>query len=303
MRTIFFNPANKLRTGWRLTLFVLMLMIAGATINFLRRLSGMTNWVAEGVVKPIPMLVVSILIICSVLGILALLFRWFEKRPLSTIGLSLSKSWMSGIAMGFIIGGLNIFIYVLILIFAGNAEVSFSGITLFNLLENTLPLFISLFVISGWEELALRGYGLQMFAEAWGPHPAAIITGVIFGVLHAGNPDANIPGLLFTATGGILLAWLVIRTGSLWIAWGYHAGWNITAALLFGLRVSGIDHPGAILQTQVSGSNWLTGGGYGFEGSIIIGGIEIIILSFVVGLAHRLPGHPNLIRYFKGDRI
>jgi membrane protease YdiL (CAAX protease family) len=280
-----------------------MLMTAGVIINLLRRLSGMPNWKAEGIVQPIPMLVVSILIICSVLAVLALLFHWFEKRPLSTIGLPLSKPWMSGMVVGFTVGGLNIFIYVLILFFAGNAEVSFSGITLFNVLENTIPLFISLFVISGWEELALRGYGLQIFAEAWGPHPAAIITGIIFGLLHAGNPDANILGLLFTATGGILLAWLVIRTGSLWIAWGYHAGWNITAALLFGLRVSGIDHPGAILQTQVSGSNWLTGGEYGFEGSIIIGGIEIIILSFVVGLAHRLPGHPDLIQYFKGNRI
>ena len=132
---------------------------------------------------------------------------------------------------------------------------------------------------------------------------AAIITGVLFGLLHIANPHVDIPGMVFTAIGGVLLAWLVIRTGSLWIAWGYHAGWNITSALLFGLKVSGMEYPSTILQTQINGADWLTGGDYGFEASIIIGCIEIIVLSVTVVLANRLPGHPNLIRYFRGNGI
>ena len=300
MRSIFFNATGRLRTGWRLSLFIVLVAVAGGLIGIIRRLTGLRREIVDGVVQPFPELLIGILIILSVLGILALLFRWFEKRPLSTIGLPLSKPWLRGISSGFVIGGLNIVIYVLILLISGNAQISLSGIAIFNLLENTLPLFIALLALSGWEELAMRGYSLQIFAEAWGPLPASIITGVIFGLLHAENPGANILGLLFTATGGILLAGLVIRTGSLWIAWGYHAGWNITAALLFGLRVSGMDHPGAILQTQIVGRDWLTGGDYGFEGSLIIGFIEFIVLSVTVALAGRLPGHPNLVRYFKG---
>jgi membrane protease YdiL (CAAX protease family) len=300
MRAIFFNATAQLRTGWRLLLFIALVAVAGRLIGVIRRLTGLPREIVDGVVQPIPELLIGILIIFSVLGILALLFRWFEKRPLSTIGLPFSKPWLRGMSTGFTIGGLNIAIYVLILLINGNAHISLSGLTIFNLLQSTLPLFIALLAFSGWEELAMRGYSLQMFAEAWGPHPAAIITGVIFGLLHIENPGASIPGLVFTAIGGVLLAWLVIRTGSLWIAWGYHAGWNIVAALLFGLRVSGMDHPGAILETQISGENWLAGGDYGFEGSTIIGCIEFMVLSVTVILANHLPGHPDLIRYFKG---
>jgi hypothetical protein len=91
-----------------------------------------------------------------------------------------------------------------------------------------------------------------------------------------------------------------MRTGSLWIACGYHAGWNICGGLLFGMRLSGIDVPGAILRTELLGPAWLSGGDYGFEGSLIAGIAELIVLAAAVVIAPRLPGHPKIRRCFEG---
>jgi membrane protease YdiL (CAAX protease family) len=131
-------------------------------------------------------------------------------------------------------------------------------------------MMLAVLLLSTWEEIALRGYPLQLLSEAWGPAWAATATGLAFGLLHAGNPGANPLGLLLTATGGVLLAWLVIRTGSLWLACGYHGGWNLTAAVVLGLRDSGVQHGGSLLRTELSGPAWLTGGDW-LQASLLTG--------------------------------
>ena len=128
---------------------------------------------------------------------------------------------------------------------------------------------------------------------------AALITGVLFGLVHSANSAANPQGLIFTAIGGVLLALLVMRNGPLWMASGYHAGWNATAALVLGLTVSGTTTPGSWITTTLSGPRWISGGPYGFESSLITGLAEPVVLGVLVWLAPRLPSHPQLRRFFE----
>lgn len=121
---------------------------------------------------------------------------------------------------------------------------------------------------------------------------------LLFGFMHADNPGANLAGLGNTAANGVLLAWLVMRTGSLWIACAYHGGWNITGAMIFGMRLSGLDHAGGLLLTRLTGPDWLTGGSYGFEGSVLVGLIEFAVLSLAVAAAPHLPGQPDVLPFF-----
>jgi membrane protease YdiL (CAAX protease family) len=182
----------------------------------------------------------------------------------------------------------------------GHAEVGAGAMTPEKLLWRWLPAFLGLALVSSVEELTLRGYGLQLLAEGGGRWFAAVFTGALFGFMHAENPGANPAGLLSTAANGILLAWLVMRTGSLWMACAYHASWNITGALILGMRLSGLDQDGGLLVTRLTGPDWLTGGAYGFEGSVIIGVIELVVLGLAVLGAPRLPGHPDAVPFFAG---
>ena len=140
---------------------------------------------------------------------------------------------------------------------------------------------------------------MQVISQKTGRMIAALITGALFGLAHGGNSAANPQGLFFTAIGGVLLAWLVMRNGSLWMAGGYHAGWNATAALVLGLNVSGTVMPGSWITTTLSGPRWINGGSYGFESSIIAGFLEPVVLGTLVWMAPRLPSHPQLRRFFE----
>ena len=57
--------------------------------------------------------------------------------------------------------------------------------------------------------------------------------------------------------------------------------------------------PGSWISTTLSGPRWLSGGSYGFEGSIISGLAEPVILGALVWIAPRLPAHPALRWYFE----
>jgi len=157
-------------------------------------------------------------------------------------------------------------------------------------------------LLAAWEELAFRGYPLQQLIAWTGQSWGALTTGVLFALAHSENPGANLPGFLNTAVNGVLLAWVVIRSGSLWLACGYHAGWNLMAAQGLGLVDSGIQAPGSLSRTQLAGPAWLTGGAYGFEASVLTGVLELIVIGTILWHARRLPLSVPALPYFAPSR-
>jgi hypothetical protein len=75
---------------------------------------------------------------------------------------------------------------------------------------------------------------------------------------------------------GLLLSAAYLRTRALWLSWGLNFGWKASRALLFGLAVSGVNSHSPVIQGDPMGPFWLTGGGFGLDGSW---------LAFVVLLA------------------
>jgi membrane protease YdiL (CAAX protease family) len=300
MGGIFVRPAHgRLRAGWRYVLFVLALLLAGVLASAIRRVLDLPPLRSEGgLVLPGSLLVRGLLTLGLTLGVTAVFVRLLEGRPFSSVGLPLHGPWGRGLGAGLLLGSAPVALLVTVLAATGHARVSLAVPTSADLLGQWLPLTIALALVSSQEELMLRGYGLQALAEGGGRWFAALFTGALFGVMHVGNPGANVLGVVNTAANAVLLAWLVLRTGSLWIACAYHAGWNLTGAMIFGLRLSGLDHAGGLLATRLAGPGWLTGGAYGFEGSAVVGLLELLVLSLAVALAPRLPGHPDLLRYF-----
>jgi membrane protease YdiL (CAAX protease family) len=120
------------------------------------------------------------------------------------------------------------------------------------------------------EEALFRGYPFQAISQAWGPVWALMLTSAFFGWAHMGNPGATLLGAANTAAAGVFLGVVYLRTGSLWWASGAHLGWNWGLGFLADLPVSGlelIDAP--LVQATVSGPDWLAGGAFGPEGSLI----------------------------------
>ncbi|MGB8258966.1 MAG: CPBP family glutamic-type intramembrane protease, partial [Terracidiphilus sp.] len=117
------------------------------------------------------------------------------------------------------------------------------------------------------EELIFRGYGFQRFAVAVGPIGAALGYAAFYAILQSMVPGASHASLAVSLVFSILLSTAYLRTRALWLSWGINFGWKASRALLFGLTIAGVDSHSPVVQGNPMGPFWLTGGGYGLDGS------------------------------------
>jgi membrane protease YdiL (CAAX protease family) len=131
-----------------------------------------------------------------------------------------------------------------------------------------VPLCLAVF--SGvLEELMFRGIVFRLIERSWGTWVALACSSILFGLVHLSNPHPTLTGavsIIFEA--GILLAAAYVLTRRLWLAMGLHAAWNFTQGGIFSIPVSGNPSAGWV-QGQLSGPDWLSGGGFGAEASVV----------------------------------
>lgn len=291
------QPRRPLR---RLLGFLLLLCLGAALLTALWIGLGLPPQRQHGVLRAVPQLLSGILVLGLALLVTSAMLRRLERRGLGTVGLARDRSAL-GWPVGLLLGAATPLLVTAVFAAAGHAELHESLPSPAALLATSAPMALGVLMLSAWEEIGFRGYPLQLLAEWRGPGVAALLTGIAFGLLHAGNPGANPAGLAFTAMNGVLLAWVVIRTGSLWLATGYHGGWNLMAAVVLGLRDSGTVHEGSLVHTELSGSAWMTGGGFGFEASPVTALVELLVLGLMLGWADRFPGNAAARSYFEGS--
>jgi membrane protease YdiL (CAAX protease family) len=138
------------------------------------------------------------------------------------------------------------------------------------------------------EEVLFRGV-LFRSVEGWlGTWWALALTGVLFGASHLLNPHASLWGAVAIAieAGGMLAA-AYAATRTLWLPIGLHFAWNFAEGGLFGTDVSGTDQPQGLLHGVMSGSDWITGGDFGPEGSLYSVLAGIIATTVFLIIAHR----------------
>jgi len=134
------------------------------------------------------------------------------------------------------------------------------------------------------EEVLYRGLILVLVARLFGMRTAIVTSALAFALAHGANPGASYVWMVRLAAAGLLLAYSVFRSGTVWWGTGYHAGWNFASAPLFGAAGSGYHDQGSMFTFLPSGSALITGGPAGPEGSAfaflaVVIGIGLIILT------------------------
>lgn len=149
-----------------------------------------------------------------------------------------------------------------------------------------------------FEEFCFRGYlqfivtlclveVLRKFARTaavetvsfWG---AAILISFGFGFLHSVNQGESPIGLVCAGAAGLVFAFTLWRTGSLWWAIGFHAAWDWAQSFLFGVADSGAVSAGRLLSSRPQGSALMSGGSTGPEGSLFVFPVMLLIALIVV---------------------
>ena len=137
------------------------------------------------------------------------------------------------------------------------------------------------------EEIVFRGIVFRIVEGALGTWIALILSSAIFGLLHLVNPHATLQGavaIVFEA--GVMLAAAYVLTRRLWLPIGIHAGWNFTQGGIFGVSVSG-QPSGGLLDGALSGPEWLSGGSFGAEASIVAVALGIALGATLLAMAWR----------------
>ena len=137
---------------------------------------------------------------------------------------------------------------------AGAATVTWSSQTPGEALRNGLAWVALQASVGASEELFFRGALYLAVTSLLGWRPAVIVSGLLFVLLHVGNPGASPIWLFRIGLSGMLLAFAVHRTQSIWWSIGYHAGWNWFSAPLFGAPGSGYTDEGHLLNYAAPGT-------------------------------------------------
>jgi membrane protease YdiL (CAAX protease family) len=150
-------------------------------------------------------------------------------------------------------------------------------------------------ILSGvLEEVLIRGVLFRILEEWLGSWIALGLSAIIFGVLHLLNPGATLlNAAAISIEAGVLLAAAYMVTRRLWLCIGIHFAWNFTQGGIFSVAVSGGASKGFFQSTMV-GPDWLTGGVFGAEASVVALVVclaaGIALLALAVKRGHIIPG-------------
>jgi uncharacterized protein len=186
----------------------------------------------------------------DVKGLLSLGFQKFRRNKDMILGLVVGFSL---IATGF-----------LIMFLTGNLSVETINPDA-GYLAGSLILCL---MISWIEELSFRSYILNNLLDSFHPYIALLVSSFLFAVFHMFNPGMSLLPFINLMLAGILLGIVFIYTKTVWFALSLHFSWNFFQGPVFGFPVSGIETE-SLLGQRPPETNIITGGDFGFEGSLI----------------------------------
>lgn len=165
------------------------------------------------------------------------------------------------LVLGFGLGGLAVGLNVAIYALAGWYHVQSVHLDLGPFLLGGLAGY---FVIAFYEEFLARGILFRGLEVLSGSIAALVLSSLVFGLLHLGNPGATLlGGVTAAAGGGVIFGTAYMLTRSLWLAIGLHWAADFWQGSFFGLHPAGttVSHP--LLHSTLTGPQLWVGDKFG----------------------------------------
>lgn len=212
--------------------------------------------------------------------LLTWLFGMYEGRRVDDYGLPIRQAFRSRYWEGFAIGVAAAAAVALGMIALGGMTVH--GLALHGPMIGWAALaWLGSNVLVGIaEEYLFRGYLLQTLWKSLGFWPAAVLIALWFGADHYFfKRGENVWDLISLVAFGIWTCYTVLRTGSLWLAAGYHGAFDFMQLFVIGTPNGGVAPLNHLLNVSFQGPDWVTGGVLGTEASFLI--YPVIALMFI----------------------
>lgn len=239
-------------------------------------LVSLTFWAPDpdpDVITPLSAMAVQALAAAGgLMGALALLARVWGVPSWEDVGLGAPtrRYALRDTLVGLALGPLAVGVFLVAGLIGGWNRVT--GLAPLPDLVSTLALGALFFLFVGiFEEMGGRGCLFALLARLLGLPAAWVISVVVFGLLHGGNPGATPVAVAGVALAGVLFAFALVRTGALWLPIAFHLSWNWAEGPLYGYPVSGTSIGSALrLEIDPAAPDWATGGEFGPEASAFV---------------------------------
>jgi membrane protease YdiL (CAAX protease family) len=210
-----------------------------------------------------------------------IMLRRVDKLPWSTVGLDRAAASPQLLGKGFALGALTIGVASLILLGTGMMRIdqTLPGSWWGEAWRSTLVFLPAAF----FEELFIRGYVFAVLRRAGGWKLALILTSVVFGLLHAWNPNPDAESILAVIVAGFFLGAIFLATRSLYATGVAHFAWNWVMSGALHIAVSGVPSRDPDYRVVETGPDWLTGGPWGPEGGLAAVAAMFVVLFYLYG--------------------
>jgi membrane protease YdiL (CAAX protease family) len=193
-----------------------------------------------------------------------------ERRNAGTIGLTragAARGFYGGLVVGVVMP--SAVIACIWLAGAYDPGALFPAAQVSGAIIAMVGLFVGFLVQASIEEIIFRGWLISVITRRTNLIVAVLLSSLTFTLMHFSR------GQPWLVTGNILLfalfasAWS-ISSNNIWGVMGWHVGWNWIIATGFDVPVTGLDAgvPALIVSLIPAGSDFMTGGAAGPEGSI-----------------------------------
>lgn len=190
---------------------------------------------------------------------------------------------LPGGALGLAWGVMFISSVVFVLWLAGSYEVTGTNPEV----DWVTPLLLAGLGTAIAEEIIFRGILFRITEEGLGTWPALLLSALFFGGVHIMNKGATVwSSVAIAIEAGVLLGLAYHLTRSLPLVMGIHMGWNFTQGTVFGIPVSGHGDSGFLVSTR-PGPEWLSGGAFGAEASVVAVLISLVASAAMIVAARR----------------
>src|SRR5258706_1502650 len=271
---------NQKSIGYRILYFPLTKIIIGFIVC-----AGGVGLAQIGLMKllgtgEVQNLIGGLTIAALMLVLYSMLYKFYERRTITELSTNgLSKNLLTGILVG---AGLQ---SLTILVIALNGGFSILSVNSFT---SILPALTMAFTAAISEEILIRGILYRHLEEKLGSYIALAISAVIFGALHLANPNSSLVAAIGIALqAGILLGAAFIFSKNLLFPIAIHFAWNFPQSRIFGANTSWNEISKSLLTTRIEGSELISGGQFGPEGSIQATLFCLIVAAILMVMNHK----------------
>lgn len=248
----FINARRRLRNGWWIALFFLVLTTLLFPLILMSRENG----------AGVPLYQQATIVLAASLFCQAL-----RRQPIAELLGAFNWTWPTHLVLGLAGGALLMAVPALLLAAAGQISWRVNP-DWSNAFGATL---LALAAAAATEELLFRGFLFQRLIDGIGAWPAQLIVAALFTLTHS-DALAETGALGYLAGSNIFVASILfglayLRTRSLALPLGLHFAANAMQGPVFGFGVSGSAAPGLLMPTMQDAPAWLTGGAFGLEAS------------------------------------